>query len=182
MANQYEVLGKAPVEEDLKKLSSENVHLTIKGISAGYGKMDILNNFDLAVFNVVQESSVGFNSISYDTTYSSNPYWSSIDSDRHFFTEKSAKPFLMGQIPLFIASPGYVEQLRKLGFDLFDDIINHDYDKEDFILKRCNILYKELKRLSLQDLKNLNYIKYYYFYYFKHAKYCCLGIYHFLTK
>ena len=118
---------------------------------------DILNNFDLAVFNVVQESSVGFNSISYDTTYSSNPYWGSIDSDRHFFTEKSAKPFLMGQIPLFIASPGYVEQLRKLGFDLFDDIINHDYDKEDFILKRCNILYKELKRLSLQDLKNLNY-------------------------
>ena len=63
----------------------------------------------------------------------------------------------MGQIPLFIASPGYVEQLRKLGFDLFDDIINHDYDKEDFILKRCNILYQELKRLSLQDLKNLNY-------------------------
>lgn len=118
---------------------------------------DILNNFDLAVFNVVQESSVGFNSISYDTTYSSNPYWSSIDSDRHFFTEKSAKPFLMGQIPLFIASPGYVEQLRKLGFDLFDDIINHDYDKEDFILKRCNILYQELKRLSLQDLENLNY-------------------------
>ena len=34
MANQYEVLGKAPVAEDLKKLSSENVHLTIKGLSA----------------------------------------------------------------------------------------------------------------------------------------------------
>ena len=37
MANQYEVLGKAPGAEDLKKLSSENVHLTIKGLSAGYG-------------------------------------------------------------------------------------------------------------------------------------------------
>jgi len=47
MANQYEVLGKAPVAEDLKKLSSENVHLTIKGLSAGYGKMEILHNFDL---------------------------------------------------------------------------------------------------------------------------------------
>ena len=30
MSNQYEVLGKAPVAEDLKKLSPLNVHLTIK--------------------------------------------------------------------------------------------------------------------------------------------------------
>ena len=49
MANQYEVLGKAPVAEDLQKLSAENVHLTIKGLSAGYGKMEILHNFDLFV-------------------------------------------------------------------------------------------------------------------------------------
>ena len=42
MKDQYEVLGKAPVAEDLKKLSSnENVHLTIKNLSAGYGKMEI---------------------------------------------------------------------------------------------------------------------------------------------
>ena len=49
MKNQYEVLGKAPVAEDLKKLSPENIHLTIKGLSAGYGKMEILHNFDLFV-------------------------------------------------------------------------------------------------------------------------------------
>ena len=35
MKNQYEVLGKAPEAEDLKKLSNENVHLTIKNLSAG---------------------------------------------------------------------------------------------------------------------------------------------------
>ena len=39
MSNQYEVLGKAPGAEELKKLSSDNVHLTIKNLSAGYGKM-----------------------------------------------------------------------------------------------------------------------------------------------
>ena len=39
MKNQYEVLGKAPGAEDLKKLSNKNVHLTIKNLSAGYGKM-----------------------------------------------------------------------------------------------------------------------------------------------
>ena len=39
MSNQYEVLGKAPDAEDLKNLSSEDIHLTIKNLNAGYGKM-----------------------------------------------------------------------------------------------------------------------------------------------
>ena len=49
MANQYEVLGKAPGVEDLKKLSSSNLHLQIKNLSAGYGKMEILHDFNLLV-------------------------------------------------------------------------------------------------------------------------------------
>ena len=48
-SDQYSVLGKAPGSDDLKKLSSSNVHLTIKQLSAGYGKMEILHNFDLFV-------------------------------------------------------------------------------------------------------------------------------------
>ena len=49
ISNQYEVLGKAPLADDLKKLSSKDTHLTIKGLNAGYGKMEILHNFDLFV-------------------------------------------------------------------------------------------------------------------------------------
>ena len=49
MANQYEVLGKAPGLEELNKLSSNDVHLTIRKLSAGYGKMEILHDFDLSV-------------------------------------------------------------------------------------------------------------------------------------
>ena len=49
MSNQYEVLGKAPAAEDLKNLSSKDVHLTIKDLNAGYWKMEILHNFDLFV-------------------------------------------------------------------------------------------------------------------------------------
>ena len=49
MSNQYEVLGKAPVAEDLKKLSPNNIHLTIKNMNAGYDKMEILHNFSLFV-------------------------------------------------------------------------------------------------------------------------------------
>ena len=50
MSDQYSVLGKAPRIEDLKKLSSSgNTHLTINNLNAGYGKMEILHNFDLFV-------------------------------------------------------------------------------------------------------------------------------------
>ena len=49
MPNQYEVLGKAPDVKDLQNLSPSNVHLTIKNLNAGYGKMEILHNFDLCV-------------------------------------------------------------------------------------------------------------------------------------
>jgi len=49
MANQYEVLGKAPTAEDLEKLSPENIHLTIKNLTAGYGKMEILHNLNLFI-------------------------------------------------------------------------------------------------------------------------------------
>ena len=49
MSNQYEVLGKAPATEDLKNLSPKDIHLTIKNLNAGYGKMEILHNFELFV-------------------------------------------------------------------------------------------------------------------------------------
>ena len=49
MSNQYEVLGKAPGPEELKKLVSGDSHVTIKKLSAGYGKMEILHDFDLSV-------------------------------------------------------------------------------------------------------------------------------------
>jgi len=49
MSNQYDVLGKAPGSEELQKLSPDNKHVTINKLSAGYGKMEILHDFDLRV-------------------------------------------------------------------------------------------------------------------------------------
>ena len=49
MSDQYSVLGKAPAIDDLKKLSPDNTHLTINKLSAGYGKMEILHDFNLTV-------------------------------------------------------------------------------------------------------------------------------------
>ena len=47
--DQYSVLGKAPGSDELKKLSQDDVYLTIKKLSAGYGKMKILHDFNLFV-------------------------------------------------------------------------------------------------------------------------------------
>ena len=44
--DQYSVLGKAPDPEELKKLSRNDAHLTIKKLCAGYGKMEILHKFE----------------------------------------------------------------------------------------------------------------------------------------
>ena len=49
MSDQYSVLGKAPAIEDLKKLSPDNTHLTINKLSTGYGKMEILHDFNLTI-------------------------------------------------------------------------------------------------------------------------------------
>jgi len=45
--DQYSVLGDAPTAEELKELASNDMHLTIEGLSAGYGKMEILHDVNL---------------------------------------------------------------------------------------------------------------------------------------
>ena len=49
MSDQYAVLGKVPGIEELKNLSSDNTHLSISKLSAGYGKMEILHDFNLTI-------------------------------------------------------------------------------------------------------------------------------------
>ena len=45
--DQYSVLGEAPTAEELKELISNDMHLTIEGLNAGYGKMEILHDVNL---------------------------------------------------------------------------------------------------------------------------------------
>ena len=45
--DQYSVLGEAPTAEELKGLASNDTHLTIEGLNAGYGKMEILHDVNL---------------------------------------------------------------------------------------------------------------------------------------
>jgi hypothetical protein len=76
-----------------------------------------------------------------------------VSDDKIFtFTEKTIKPFLAKQIPLFFALPGHLNVLRNLGFDLFDDLIDNSYDTEMNHVKRLDLILNELQRLMQVDL------------------------------
>jgi len=57
--------------------------------------------------------------------YTAENTWHSI-----FITEKTFKALAWHQFPLWYAAPGLVGEVRKLGFDVFDDLFdNHAYDE-----------------------------------------------------
>jgi len=92
-----------------------------------------------------------------------------------FRTEKCLKPFYNLQFPIIFGHQGIVSYLREVGFDMFDDIINHEYDDisnhvdyiesdmDDDSQQQCAyndsirvpILIKELKRLSEVDIQKI---------------------------
>ena len=67
-------------------------------------------------------------------------------------TEKAWKPFKTHQLSLYIGLPGYVDIIRSLGFDVYDDFINHSYDKEQNHIERIKIVVEELNRLNQLDM------------------------------
>jgi hypothetical protein len=63
-------------------------------------------------------------------------------------SEKSLKPFYFYQFPIFVASYNHVKYLKeRFKFDMFDDIINHDYDDEFDNKIRMQKIMKEIKRI-----------------------------------
>lgn len=55
-----------------------------------------------------------------------------------FLTEKYLNSVYGQNFPIFIASPGYAKYVRGLGFDIFDDIIDHSYDQINDPIIRMN--------------------------------------------
>lgn len=68
-------------------------------------------------------------------------------SDWTMITEKSLKPFLMLQPFISIGSAGNVNYLKKTGFKVFEEWIDHSYDAESDPIKRWEMALAEVKRL-----------------------------------
>jgi hypothetical protein len=69
-----------------------------------------------------------------------------------FITEKTFKAFGMLQIPVWWAVPGLVDQVRSMGFDVFDDIVDHGYDSIIDQSQRLDAVIEQLHELSSLDL------------------------------
>lgn len=103
------------------------------------------------------------------TSISKNSYIELVTESHHnslpFKTEKCVKPFYNLQFPIILGHQGIIEDLRKMDFDMFDDILNHDYDNQpiksvtniihDDLFKKCDIISNELIRLSKLDIHSL---------------------------
>ena len=73
--------------------------------------------------------------------------------DTQFITEKSLKPFYLLQFPIIFGYSGIIEYFRDKGFHMFDDIIDHSYDKLDSnqCSEKADAIVTELERLCNLD-------------------------------
>jgi hypothetical protein len=84
----------------------------------------------------------------YENSYINIVTESNFTFDEIHITEKSLKPFYFYQLPLFLGSYKHIEYLKtRFGFDMFEDIINHDYDKIENNKERMFAAFNEIKRL-----------------------------------
>lgn len=83
-----------------------------------------------------------------------NIHYSPTPFEYNTLTEKSLKPFLLYQLPIFITYKGNLECLRNLGFDLFDDILDNSYDLIEDPKERIDIALSNLTKLKTIDLSN----------------------------
>ena len=67
-------------------------------------------------------------------------------ADTFFVTEKTFRPIAYGRLFLVIGSPKFEQNLKTLGFDIFDDIIDKTYDIESSYL-RIDAVFKSLEKL-----------------------------------
>lgn len=67
-----------------------------------------------------------------------------------FMTEKIVKPILAKRLFLVVAVTNYLQNLRKLGFQTFDGIIDETYDTEENSSIRINMILEQLEYLISQ--------------------------------
>jgi hypothetical protein len=92
--------------------------------------------------------------LTYEKTYINIVTESCYELQEIHITEKSVKPFFFYQLPLFLSSYNHVKYLKsRFGFDMFDDLINHDYDNEPDNKIRFKMFVKEIERLhNMKDV------------------------------
>jgi hypothetical protein len=114
-------VNNTPIFIDLENIDNENMQQYM-----------VLDQSYTCLFDLVNET------ISNSDVHEQNM----LGDDIFFVTEKSFKPFASYQIPIFIANYNFYKNFKKLGFDLFEDIIPiDDIDQCFFIQKKIKIIF-----------------------------------------
>ena len=80
------------------------------------------------------------------------------DTDTTFLSEKIFKPIIFMQ-PFIVVGPHHtLQRLKDMGYQTFSPLINESYDNEKDPMKRLDLIYEEIERLTnlshqqMQDL------------------------------
>lgn len=71
-------------------------------------------------------------------------------------SEKTYKAFILGQIPILVSPQYTVRAAREFGFDMFDDIVNHDlYDLEPDPIHRIKLIVDQIEKICSMSFVDL---------------------------
>ena len=140
-------MGANNITNEYREIIPRELPLLLDGIverSTGLEHDQTNSMFKTCMFNIVAESG----------SQSDVGVWRS-----HFISEKTFKAFGLRQIPIWFAVPGLVAEVRKLGFDMFDDIVTHSYDSITDEDQRLESVLKEIHRLDQLTLGQCQQLK-----------------------
>jgi hypothetical protein len=72
-------------------------------------------------------------------------------TDQLFFSEKTAKPLFAKRVFVMFSSQGMLAKLKEFGFKTFDNIIDESYDLEPDLIKRFQMAFDQVIKLSTLD-------------------------------
>jgi hypothetical protein len=128
--------GSKRIISDIDSVTQGDPYKLISGTMT----IDGISNSDNFNTNLKQLYANSFVEIISETLY---------DTINGMVTEKYLNSVYGGNFPILISAPGTVQHLREMGFDMFDDIIDHSYD---------NML-DPVARLETAIISNINLIK-----------------------
>jgi hypothetical protein len=133
------------IHEDLSVLNDLLPQLEIDQATAMF---PVLNNLPAYTNEVNEYDLVGSIQHGIDESYLNIVLETYADSNEPFVSEKIFKPIRGGQLFLVQGAAGSVELLRKLGFDVYDDFINHNhYDHDPDWRRRTDLMLEVLDQI-----------------------------------
>lgn len=143
----WDELGLDKTRPEATEWLKNNIPLSIDDTNARNTHIAFPDNTDIALHKDTQFSIVT------ETIYQSDnklPLDNTTDFVRGgiFFTEKTYKPIWFKQAFIVCAVPGFLDYMRKLGWQTFHPFIDEGYDYEKDDNKRLEMIINEVKRLN----------------------------------